>query len=254
MLVLSRRAKEKIVFPSLGITVSVERIESNRVRLGIDAPPEIPVLRGELIESDTEKAVPAGRTVKQKRDHELRNRLNTMAVGLHLLQRQLELGLVADANAAIQATLREMQEVNDLLGSPSSMASTTSPVQNLRALVVEDNKNEAELLAGYLRTFGYDVTTVENGVECLDFLASHTRPDVILLDMNMPRMDGKAAIRRIRENPAHDGIKVFAVSGLAQETACIETGPNGVDCWFTKPLQPKMLVQQLQRELSPSTT
>jgi carbon storage regulator CsrA len=250
MLVLSRRTNEKIVFPSLGITVSVESIDSNRVRIGIDAPPEIPVLRDELVSADTNTRTRSRDTAYHKRNHELRNRLNAMAVGLHLLQRQLDLGMLSDGNKAISETLRELQEMNDLLGSTSTPKTKTSPVQNLRALVVDDNKNEAELLAGYLRTYGYDVFTANNGTECLDFLTSHTRPDVILLDMNMPQMDGKAAIRRIRENPAHDGIKVFAVSGLSQETACIETGPQGVDRWFTKPIQPDELVKELQRELS----
>ena len=244
MLVLSRRSNEQIVFPSLGISVSVERIDSRRVRLGIDAPPEVPVLRHELLEagSDYSQCSPAAHP---KRDHELRNRLNAVTVRLHLLQRQFELGAVSNTEDAIEATLRELQTMEDMLAT-----NTESPVEKPRALIVDDCRNESELLAEYLRTFDYEVFTVENGVECLEFLASQTRPDVILLDMNMPRMDGKAAIRRIRENPAHDGIKVFAVSGVSQEAACIETGPRGVNHWFTKPIQPNELVEEMKSELA----
>ena len=246
MLVLSRRANEQIVFPTLGISVSVERIDSRRVRLGIDAPSEVPVLRHELLESQSDHPQ-RGSATNPKRDHELRNRLNAVSVRLHLLQRQLELGHVSNVTSAIEATLNELQRMENMLARSSSL--NASLVEKPRALIVDDCRNESELLAEYLRTFDYEVFTVENGIECLEFLASHTRPDVILLDMNMPRMDGKAAVRSIRENPAHDGIKVFAVSGISQEAACIETGPNGVDRWFTKPIRPNELVEQMKTEL-----
>jgi carbon storage regulator CsrA len=59
MLVLSRRPNEKIVFPSLGITIQVAEIKKGRVRLGIEAPPEVKVLRDELAGGQKTKGEPA---------------------------------------------------------------------------------------------------------------------------------------------------------------------------------------------------
>ena len=80
MLVLSRRPNEKIVFPSIGITVEVFRIQGNVVRLGIEAPPSVPVYRGEIASSLKEMNA---FDMKSNR-HQFRNRLHTASLALHL--------------------------------------------------------------------------------------------------------------------------------------------------------------------------
>jgi CheY-like chemotaxis protein len=131
----------------------------------------------------------------------------------------------------------------------SQPAATASPSRTCRTLVVEDDANECELLAGFLRVSGFDVATSGDGAAAMDYLASHDRPDLILLDMIMPRFDGRATIASIRENPKLANLKVFAISGTSPGDFGVPTGPRGVDRWFSKPINPEALLQEICHEL-----
>jgi DNA-binding response OmpR family regulator len=119
-----------------------------------------------------------------------------------------------------------------------------------RALLVEDNANERELLATFLRMSGVDVDTAEDGADALDYLRCHDRPDVVLLDMGLPRCDGASMVREIRRRPAFAGLKIFAVTGRAQEEFDLGHGSVGVDRWFRKPVDPLALVRDLNEQFS----
>ncbi len=106
------------------------------------------------------------------------------------------------------------------------------------------------MLAGYLRLCGYEVDTVEDGVSALDYLAKHERPDLVLLDMQMPRMDGSATISAIRRDPNYQGIKLFAVSGMDRNAMQIPIGDRGVNRWFAKPLNPAEFANELDAATS----
>ncbi|MCY2967177.1 MAG: response regulator [Planctomycetota bacterium] len=110
-----------------------------------------------------------------------------------------------------------------------------------RALLVEDDPNERELLAGLLGMNGCDCATAADGIEALDYLASHERPDVVLLDMMMPRCDGPSTLRAIRSQPRLADLKVFCVSGTPPQDLGVATGPGGIDGWYSKPLNPRKL-------------
>jgi CheY-like chemotaxis protein len=79
----------------------------------------------------------------------------------------------------------------------------------------------------------------------MEYLESHVKPSVVLMDMRMPRCDGPTTIRKIRENPAFDGIKIFAISGSTPEENRVDTEEERVNGWFMKPLNPKSLVDAL---------
>ena len=125
----------------------------------------------------------------------------------------------------------------------------THAAQARRALLVEDDANESELLAGFLRLSGFSVDTAADGCDALDYLAQHDQPDVVLLDMQMPRCDGRSTISAIRDNPQFQGLRVFAVSGKVPAELGVTVGPQGVDRWFRKPLNPQSLVRELKRDL-----
>jgi CheY-like chemotaxis protein len=103
-------------------------------------------------------------------------------------------------------------------------------------------------LALLLRRGGVNVDTAGDGVDALDYLRSNARPDVILLDMGLPRCDGPTAVRAIRQDPACAGVKIVAVSGHAAGDFDLPQGPAGVDRWFQKPLDPGELILDLRRE------
>jgi CheY-like chemotaxis protein len=120
------------------------------------------------------------------------------------------------------------------------------------ALLVEDDGNQRELLAGFLRMAGLEVDTAGDGSDALDYLRSRPRPDVVLMDMGLPRCDGSTAVRQIRRDPAYAGLRIFAVTGCAPEQLDLGTGPAGIDHWFRKPLDSASLLNELKQELGAS--
>jgi DNA-binding response OmpR family regulator len=68
--------------------------------------------------------------------------------------------------------------------------------------------------------------------------------------MNMPKMDGRSTLHRIRGHETLRNTRVIAVSGLRREDVGIEIGPQGADYWFQKPVDPKALVAEIERELA----
>jgi len=248
MLVVSRKPHEKITLPTVGAAIEVVQIKGGAVRLGIDAPPDVPVLRAEL--AAREIPLPQlGDGVGERRFRgQVAVRLKTVAMGLGLLRLQLEAGPLDEA----YATLTQLQDDLRLLrlGVEGEVEPAPEPPgRPRRALLVEDDRNQCELLAGCLRQSGLDVDTAGDGADVLDYLGSHRRPDVVLLDMGLPRVDGPTAVRAIRRNPAYAGLKIFAVTGRAPEEFDLECGPGGVDEWFQKPLDPAALLQGLTERL-----
>lgn len=248
MLVLARRPSQSIVFPELGITIQVVDSSQSVARIGISAPREIKVLREEvydrIIEADPSAFAPDG-SLKEKEHHELKNRLNSANIAIHVARRHMESNRVEEAQQALDMAIGEFRDVNYIV--------KTKGEKPIRVLLVEDDNNERELLAGYLRTSGYEVTTAANGEQAIELLASEVRPDVVLLDMLMPRFNGAQTVEAIRETPHLDGLKVFAVSGTNPADMGIKVGPRGVDGWFDKPLDPNQLVNALRQKLIPST-
>src|SRR5207302_4642555 len=123
-----------------------------------------------------------------------------------------------------------------------------------KALLVEDNANERELLARFLRMGGFEVDTAGDGADALDYLHAQGKPDVVLLDMGLPRCDGPTTVRAIRGDRALAGLKIVAVSGHAAEEYDLLRGPGGIDRWFSKPVDPTALIRDLQQELDMSGT
>lgn len=239
MLVLSRRPEEKVVFPQAGITIHVLGVRGNAVRIGIDAPRDVKVLREELTGAPAAPPKP-----KPSPSHALCNRLNKITLLTHLLEKQWAAGRAGEAGA----TLKKLTEVVEALDREAAPRPPEEPAARpkARTLLVEDDANERELLAGLLSLNGFECDTAEDGQAALDFLASHERPDIVLMDMLMPRCDGPEAVARIRRDPRFAGLKIFAVSGTAPNEFGVPTGPEGVDGWFPKPLNPRTFWDALQ--------
>lgn len=326
MLVLSRRPQEKIVFPQLNVEVEVLGVSGNTVRVGVNAPRDVLVLRNEVAEKDAARAgrpasaqapvsakpaaknpavkkplVASQQSAAQPSDgisaarkwiHKIRNHLNTAGLAIQVAQAELAHGDSSDADSKLQLALAQLNLLESTLASgpapeagsangmlaghiPSSTNSiavqaeampppadplevaveTTSAPSGAKplALVVEDDENESALLAGVLRLNGFRVETASDGCHALDYLATHKRPDVVLLDMRMPRCDGPTTISKIRSNPQLSGLRVVAVSGYRSSDLGVGTGPQGVDRWFCKPLDPSRLVHELKHDLHVTT-
>jgi carbon storage regulator CsrA len=260
MLVLSRKLKEKIVLPTMKVAIQVVGIKGSTVRLGVHAPREIPVLREEIPDRAAEWSATESRPGQQvggevkpnKFWSTLRERLKRAGVGLGLVRLQLDTSLPEEARATLASIQHDFQLLCHGVEGEIEVISTEPCLSKLRlqkALLVEDNSNERELLAGFLRQSGLEVDTAGDGSDALDYLGSHGRPDVILLDMGLPRVDGPTMVRQLRSNPTYAGLKIYGVSGHLPEEFDLEFGPRGIDRWFQKPLDPAALVRDLTEEL-----
>lgn len=256
MLVLSRRPGQKVLFPSLGIEVEVLHTRGSVARLGIVAPEEVAVVRDEVF-SGTKTAPPSAASPRAAASplsdgpsdatrHEWNNKLNHLMLRLQLLQRQLELG---------QANNPE-QQLNELFAGLAELEKSTADAKAHktppRVLLIEDQANERELLATCLRLGGVDVATAGNGREAFDWLHEHDLPDLILLDMHMPEVDGPAFLKSIRDDIRLHDLRVFAVSGSSRSE--FDQHPLPLDGWFSKPVRIDALLQAVRADQNPVTT
>jgi carbon storage regulator CsrA len=256
MLVLSRRSNEKIVFPGFATSVQVLAIKSGVVRLGIQAPPEVTCLREEVHQRRAEWQAPEAAapprgvpSTFQELNQLINNRLHVASVGLAQLREQLQAGFIQDAEMTLAKIDEDWQLLRQRLGHEVEKARLRVPRKSRRALLVEDNANERELLASFLRMAGLDVDTAGDGSDALDYLHAQGQPDVVLLDMGLPRCDGATTVREIRREPAWAGLKIFAVTGHLPDEFDLASGPTGIDRWFHKPIDPAALVRDLNLEL-----
>jgi len=115
-------------------------------------------------------------------------------------------------------------------------------------LVVDDTPSIRFLIRTNLELAGFEVTEASDGQDCLDILAAaETLPDVVTMDMVMPRMDGVTAITRIRANPDYAGIGLVMVSTQSQQIDMNRAAAAGVDEYVIKPFDPDVLVEAVRR-------
>lgn len=131
-------------------------------------------------------------------------------------------------------------------GMSPSMPVPVRRDRNPQVLLVEDNAPNAEMLKTFLLAVGYRVIHVDNGATALQE-AARVRPEVILMDIQMPEMDGWETTRRLKSNPATADIPVLAVTALAMPEDRARCVMAGVDDYFAKPLKLRELAAALEK-------
>ncbi|HYD01219.1 MAG TPA: ATP-binding protein, partial [Phycisphaerales bacterium] len=109
-----------------------------------------------------------------------------------------------------------------------------------RILAVDDNADALTAIAHMLRLKGHEVIAAEGGAEAIDLAREH-RPDVVLLDIGMPGMDGYEVARRIRREPWGRDLTLIAVTGWGQERDKRQAAEAGFNAHLTKPVEPDVL-------------
>ena len=115
-------------------------------------------------------------------------------------------------------------------------------------LVVDDDEVIRQLIAVNLTLEGFDVHTAVDGRDCLEKVAD-IQPDVITLDVMMPRLDGWVTATQLRKNPETAQIKVVLITARAQEDDRDRGREIGVDAYLTKPFDPAEMIRVV-RELA----
>ena len=125
------------------------------------------------------------------------------------------------------------------------MGETRSPL----VLVVEDYQDAREMYAAYLQFSGYRVAEAANGLEAL-VKTRELMPDIILMDLALPKMDGWEATRRLKADEQTRHIPIVALTGHALAGHAEGARQAGCDAFVTKPCLPDALVTEIERMLS----
>jgi two-component system cell cycle response regulator DivK len=109
-------------------------------------------------------------------------------------------------------------------------------------LVVEDQEDNRRILRDLLTSVEYDVIYAADGEEAL-IVASRERPDLILMDIQLPLLDGYEATRRLKNDPVLRSIPVIAVTSYALSGDDVKAKAAGCDAYVTKPFSPRELLK-----------
>ena len=239
MLVLSRKEDQKVLIPGLDIAIQVIRCKNSSVTLGFDAPAEIRIVRDELASGMSVKDPALAKFMDKKlesypdeQQHDIRDQFNVVTMAMQMLLDDIESG-----------ELHDVDEIFDVVCQRLSKVRATPNDSDAFALVVEDQANERELLAGILRMNGFKVATAANGNEALKYLEENRAPAFILVDMHMPDCNGAELVSQIRRSAELKHVRVYVVSGSKKEE--YDLGPEAIDGWYTKPLAPQKLINAL---------
>ena len=115
-------------------------------------------------------------------------------------------------------------------------------------LVIEDNRDNMELADYLLRAYGYKPLLASGGLEAI-LIAVEQRPDLILLDVGMPGMDGYDVAVAIRQHPALRRTRIVAVAASAMVGDRERIAAAGFDGYIPKPINPETFIRQIERFL-----
>ena len=118
-----------------------------------------------------------------------------------------------------------------------------------RILVVEDHEDNRRILRDMLTNAGYEVIEVENGEEAIRAASAHG-PDLILMDIQLPIVDGYEATRRIKANPDLRHIPIIAVTSYALSGDDAKAYAAGCDGYFAKPFSPRVILAKVREFLT----
>ncbi|HTP30340.1 MAG TPA: ATP-binding protein, partial [Anaeromyxobacteraceae bacterium] len=170
-----------------------------------------------------------------------------LGIGLTLVRRLVELhGGTIEAHSAgrgagseFVVTLPEVRR-----GLPAVSPPKATPVAGARILLVEDNVDAADVLSEYLRASGHQVAVAHDGEAAL-CRAAECFPDIVLLDIGLPGIDGYEVARRLRANISERVPYVIALSGYAQEDDMRRSQEAGCALHLTKPVSAEVLDQAI---------
>jgi PAS domain S-box-containing protein len=133
----------------------------------------------------------------------------------------------------------------------AAKAQVAAEAKSYRILVADDNRDSAHSLALLLQLMGHETHTAMDGVEAVES-AEAIHPDIVLLDIGMPRLNGYDACRRIREQPWSRSMKLIAQTGWGQEEDRRRTEEAGFDGHLIKPVDPEVLLKLVATLLAPT--
>ena len=224
MLVLSRREDEKVLFPALGIAVEVTRVQGKTVRLGIDAPNEIRIVRGELDQFESGNFVSKGPSLNFDQTR-IQRCLDAANLAIHLASNQLKQELNEKAELALENALQCLEELELAAVGHSPAASETSAVREAGtkyrvsakptcpiAAIISSQENLRSRLAELLTQKGFQVIEFAEEISLLKYVQSYEQPAVVLAESTSQTL-GKL-IRAIEDDDQEIELRISGIAGL----------------------------------------
>ena len=115
----------------------------------------------------------------------------------------------------------------------------------MHALIVDDSATIRIILRAHLKKLGFQVTEAVNGCDALDQLRQMEKADVVLVDYNMPEMDGLSFVRAVRADQAYAGLPVMMVTTNDEATSLADALDAGVNEYLRKPFTVAMIREKL---------
>lgn len=143
----------------------------------------------------------------------------------------------------------ENPDTADTAATEDPAAETKREREAPLVLVVDDVADGREIVGEYLKMGGYELDSAADGVEAVQ-KAQDLLPDVILMDVWLPKMDGLEATRRLRQDPRTKDIPIIALTAHGLASARGKALEAGCDAVITKPFLPEALEQEIERQLS----
>ena len=120
-----------------------------------------------------------------------------------------------------------------------------------KILIVDDEKALVSLVALHMQTAGYEVLTANDGWSAID-VCKRDKPDLVILDLMLPKLNGWEVCRRLREDEATKDIMVVMLSARSDDNDKLRGFDVGADDYMTKPFSPRELVARVKRILARS--
>ncbi|MEO5616198.1 MAG: ATP-binding protein [Candidatus Eisenbacteria bacterium] len=183
-------------------------------------------------------------------DHSLERSISGLGIGLTLVKNLVELhgGTVEARSSGIgdgSEFVVRLPALQDAPGLPQPAAPESNPpLTARRILVVDDNQDAAATLALVLELKGHETRTVHDGLEAVQAAATF-KPDVVLLDIGLPKLNGYEAARRIREQPWGKSILLVALTGWGKDEDRQKSTEAGFDAHLIKPVDQADLTRLL---------
>ena len=146
----------------------------------------------------------------------------------------------------VESTRRQRLDI--LVYSPDARRTASGAHMTKRILVVEDQEDNRQILRDLLGSVGFEMVEAGDGAEALVQVAKQ-RPDLILMDIQLPVMDGYEATRRLKSDPATKSIPIIVVTSYALSGDEGKAKAAGCDAYVTKPYSPRQLLAKVKEFL-----
>lgn len=235
MLVLSRREAEKVLFPNLGISIEITRVQGSTVRLGIDAPKEIRIIRGEL-KNRPELCYDKRKTNAGEPDPRvnLQKCLDAANLAIHLAQNQLRQRLCDHAETALDQALECLEDLELAIANSQFDSRSTAAVRESScgyqlagkkpdriAAVLSHDQHLRKLIAQALKNKGYEPVEFDKPWLLLNYLQHSEQPAIVVAGDPAPPSNSATPGKPGRfdiEDIAQTQLQIAGVDGLSRHT------------------------------------